>query len=290
MMGSWDNWKTAVKLNNTTDKIYSTVLTLTPGIRIEYKFYNGNPAGNWEEYKGENFRGSCTDEWTNRFFNVPDEAEALEPVCFNSCEICVPVVSDSVNVTFQVDIQNETVSPSGIHLNGSFCNWTPANAVKLSAAGSVYSTTMKLKKGKTIEYKFVNGAASQWSQYETINGLPCEFGYDANRGFVVPNEDVILDLVCFKKCEKCSPVLASAISLNKITIYPNPAENTITIAGLPERKITLEIQSIEGKKCLEIQTNSNSDETINISSFESGIYFVKMKSAETVEILTWIKK
>lgn len=399
IMGNWDDWTTAVKLDNSTDKIYSTTLTLKPGNRIDYKFFDGNPAGNWEEYKGENFRGSCTDEWTNRFFIVPDESTVLDPVCFNSCEICEPVVSDSVNVTFRVDMQNETVSDKGVHIggsfesfweldangsvysatiklkkgetlsykfinselydwakyetitgnctsgdagdrwllvpnndvtldvvcfggcgeceplvvsdsvnvtfrvdmqnetvsaagvniNGSFSNWAEAKPMQLFSGGIVYAATLRLKKGETIEYKFVNGGTTEWDKYEILTGQPCAFGNDANRGFVVPINDAMLDVVCFGKCDECAPDNLVDIPFKNLMVYPNPTKGEVVITGLPnsEQK-TLNITNINGSVLQTIEVAGVSA-SVDLSTLNKGIYFLKISDRTSQRIFKVVK-
>ena len=116
----------------------------------------------------------------------------------------------SANVTFQVDMKNQLLTGDGVYISGSFCNWSPAEAVELAASESVYSATVNLTVGDTIQYKFINGAPDQWAQYEIINGLDCAYGNDANRMIIIPENDTILDLVCFAQCAPCTepPLLA----------------------------------------------------------------------------------
>ena len=400
MMGNWDDWTTAVKLDNTSEKIYSETMTLTPGARIDYKFINGNPTGNTDDYIWENFNGSCTDEWTNRFFIVPDESTILDPVCFNSCEMCEPVVvsdsvsvtfrvdmqnetvsdkgvhiggsfesfgvldangsvysatiklkkgetlsykfingelydwakyetitgnctsgdagdrwllvpnndvtldvvcfgscgeceplvvSDSVNVTFRVDMQNETVSAAGVNINGSFSNWTEAKPMHLFSVGSVYATTMRLKKGETIEYKFVNGGTTNCDKYEIIAGQPCAFGNDANRGFVVPNNDTTFDVVCFGKCQECEPDNSVDIPFKNLMVFPNPTKGEVVITGLPnsEQKI-LNITNINGSVLQTIKVEGVRA-SVDLSTLNKGIYFLKISDRTSQRIFKVVK-
>lgn len=217
--GNWDNWDKAVQMQNVGGTIYSTTLNFPSQSEVQYKFTNGDPAGNWQDVEWENFTGACTDTWTNRIFNVQYADTTLNAICFNSCEACETVVEDdSVNVTFRVDLQNETISSSGVYLNGSFCQWNTTNAKKLTAAGTVYSTTLQLKKGQTIEYKFVNGAADDWAKYEILTGLECAFGKDANRGLVIPENNIVLDVICYNSCNACTET-----EQIKVDVKVNPA-------------------------------------------------------------------
>jgi endoglucanase len=288
MMGSWDDWTSAIKLNNTTGEIYSTTLTLIPGNNIDYKYYNGNPADNWEEFECENFMGDCTDEWTNRFFIVPEESMELEPVCFNSCNACP--VSDSVNVTFRVDMQNVTVTASGVNLNGSFSNWAIAKPMQILSGGAVYTTTLKLKKGETVEYKFVNGGVTDWAKYEILAGLDCAFGNDANRGLVVPDKDTILNVVCFANCTICSLLSVNEKKLNAIAVFPNPVKDILTISGLTKKNSKIMLFKIDGVRIKEFNNGSNKSFDLDMCSCQSGIYILCIENELNREYFKVIKE
>ncbi|MBK6283694.1 MAG: hypothetical protein IPF54_14510 [Draconibacterium sp.] len=108
---------------------------------------------------------------------------------------------DSVDVTFQVNMQNEAISPNGVHINGSFSDW--AEAVEMiHISGSLYEATLKLPVGETFEYKFVNGGREEWINYE-IPPNACTIGENNNRQIIVPESNVILDAVCFNRCAGC---------------------------------------------------------------------------------------
>ena len=64
-------------------------------------------------------------------------------------------------------------------------------------------------------------------------------------------------------------------SNNKVLIYPNPANNFINV--VTSKNSTIEIYSINGQKIIEI-LNSSRFEKIDLSSYESGIYIVKIIS------------
>ncbi len=65
-------------------------------------------------------------------------------------------------------------------------------------------------------------------------------------------------------------------SQNQISISPNPASGKIFVKGLDKNNLTAEIINVEGRKILE--TNINSDGSVDISSLKAGLYFVNVKS------------
>jgi hypothetical protein len=68
------------------------------------------------------------------------------------------------------------------------------------------------------------------------------------------------------------PVSVKNESVASVSVYPNPAQNEIKIAGL-ENVAKIEIFSIIGNKVLSV---SNPSEIIDISSLEQGVYAVKL--------------
>lgn len=63
---------------------------------------------------------------------------------------------------------------------------------------------------------------------------------------------------------------------NKIKIYPNPASDKIFVEGINQENLNAEFITLEGRVIL--NKNLNSDNSIDISGLNSGIYFVTIKS------------
>ncbi|KAB8151493.1 T9SS type A sorting domain-containing protein [Kordia sp. TARA_039_SRF] len=73
--------------------------------------------------------------------------------------------------------------------------------------------------------------------------------------------------------------------LNNVSIYPNPASNSIHIQGVDSIQ-TVEIHSIQGKKMQVSVFNSQ----IDISSLQSGIYFLKITDEQNRSVIKKIIK
>jgi hypothetical protein len=122
---------------------------------------------------------------------------------FTSVLVCLTAFS--AEVTFNVDMSNEVVSPNGVHLAGSFGNdgypqWSP-NGIELTDANvdGIYSVTLSLN-GPYYEFKFING--SDWPFEEDVpNACQVEVNGNSNR-FVNVNGDSSVD-VCFANCAAC---------------------------------------------------------------------------------------
>jgi hypothetical protein len=101
----------------------------------------------------------------------------------------------SVNITFQVDMNQVTIDPSGVFIAGSFNGFS--NQAMTSAGGGIYEYMTSLSQGSSIQYKFKNGTGG----FEGSIGAPC--GDGNNRTYTVGAVDATVDLVCFNSCAAC---------------------------------------------------------------------------------------
>lgn len=279
LRGNFNGWDSNEPLEN-DGTVYYTILELEHGAEVQYKFVNGDV---WEEPTP----GACTKttDATNRFFIVPDENITLDTVCFNSCSAC-NASEEKVNVTFRVDIQNETVSPDGVFLGGDWNSWHTwvDEKVEMVANGSIYTATVELPVGLSMIYKFGNG--DQWE--DEIPG-DCTVGDNNDRQLTVPETDITLDIVCFESCEACETAVVDKSIFDDLIVSPNPAENKIQISGLA--KIDTEILLFDGNGRLLLKNNARNvdSEILDISDISKGVYFLRFirnKEAEyTVKIL-----
>ncbi len=67
---------------------------------------------------------------------------------------------------------------------------------------------------------------------------------------------------------------------NTISVYPNPATNNVTISST-ENLQSIAIYDILGKQIF-TKTSNNSSETIDVSSFDNGVYFARILSENSV--------
>ena len=103
--------------------------------------------------------------------------------------------SPYVDVTFQVDMNNEPVSPDGIHVAGSFTDWNSSSAELFDFdQDGIYSLTLPIPIGQ-YQYNFING--NNWENSEYIPTSCSVTGY---RDLVVGVQPVIIQY-CFGSCE-----------------------------------------------------------------------------------------
>ena len=101
-----------------------------------------------------------------------------------------------VDITFRVDMSNETVSADGVHVAGDLNGWSTTNDLLTDQGGGIYMVTVSLEPGRDIQYKYLNGNA--WGTEEAAP-TNCTIGGN-NRIFTVPNASDTLDLVPFNGC------------------------------------------------------------------------------------------
>lgn len=194
--GTFQGWDpTATAMTNLIGSVWQYTTAIDAGSYIEYKFVNGNTWPQAESIFGPCSPGSGN---TNRFYNVPTSDVAIPAVCFGSCFACI---LPTVDITFQVDMSNEVVSPNGIHIAGSFQNWDPAADQLTDQGGGIYTITLALEEGTYHEYKFLNGNA--WGSDESV---PPACATNNNRTITVPSANETLPLVCFGSCSACVTV------------------------------------------------------------------------------------
>lgn len=357
--GNWNDWNEAVQLQNTSGSIYSISLEFESESKIDYKFYNGNPAGDWGTYEGEDFEGTCTDEWANRIIEIAYTDTILDVVCFNSCEACEPVPEfsisvlaepessgivsgagtyeegetinlsatpnegfefvnwtnnsieqssnsnfsitvtedatyianfqevsspDFVEITFRVDMQNETVSSSGVFLRGSFNEWSSNE--ELQNNGAVYYKTIVLESGTEVEYKFVNG-----DQWETENQGDCSVGDNHNRQLIVPENNTILDLVCFNSCNACNSTSLEEMDDTEIRVFPNPTQSSFKLTNLPiDESVLIKIYDSNSVLIREISANNQSSVQIELVDVNSGIFLINISGEDLYKTIKIIKE
>ncbi len=189
LAGTFNGWTNNNPMTHSGDGIYVLTLTLGTGDYHQYKFKNG--LSGWETVPGICAQGG------NRFLTVSSVSTTLDAVCFGSCYPCGPPPVP-VEITFQVDMSNETISPDGVRIAGGFQGWDPGATLMTSIDDNIYVFTTILNSGTYQEFKYVNGTT--WAQSEN---LPPECSNGNNRYFTVPQTNTVLGLVCYGACGPC---------------------------------------------------------------------------------------
>lgn len=196
------------------------------------QFLNYNPLMPQSEWvsSGNNNTGIVAANWIDNNLlpvGVPEGATMVEvkfkakpgacPLTFITLEFLdgdfnlIPSTGDDgsytslQNVHFQVNMRDQTISPQGVFLAGSFNNWSTTANPMTAGDSTIYSVSLLLMCDSTYEYRFVNGNST--TGYETVPaecGVPGSGGY--NRVIDIPAGDTIIPDVCFSSCEACPPL------------------------------------------------------------------------------------
>ena len=202
VVGSFNGFDpTATPMTDQGGGMYSVDVTVPVASDLEYRFVNGNTAMGEESVPME-----CgTDDGMGGYYRTlgcVDASFSVDPVCFGSCDACT---SSLVNVTFQVDMSNEVVSPIGVFIVGSFQNppFTPGADLMTDQGNGVWSITIPLASGTTHQYKYLNGP-----NFANEESVPSNCGVDNgfggfDREITVGMADQTIDLHCFSSCVAC---------------------------------------------------------------------------------------
>lgn len=220
--GNMQNWNaSSTAMVDEGNGIYSITFTLFEGI-YQYKFINGNDFPQ-AEFVPEACGVSDGFGGFNRQFEVSGNTDiVIDAVCFSSCTPC----AEPINVTFTVDMGNENVSGNGVHLVGSFQDWTLPGIAMTNAGNGLYTHTEQLPANADYSYKYLNGI-----DFNGEESVPAECGVSNgfggfNRSLTVAENDLLLDTVCFSSCEACpdEPVDVTVtffVNMNEENIDPN---------------------------------------------------------------------
>ena len=157
----------------------------TPG-ELAFKFINGN---SWL-FPNESVSTDCGSETGDRLLTLEDLNVVTDAYCFNLCGPCVA----PLDVTFQVNMNNETVAADGVFIAGAFQGWSD-NSTQMTDddADGVYEYTTQLAPG-TYQFKFLNGAGG-WE------AVPGDCATDGNRVVEIIDEAVSY-ISCYNQCSE----------------------------------------------------------------------------------------
>ena len=113
---------------------------------------------------------------------------------------------NNIQVTFQVDMKNETVNGTGVWLSGGNISSGQPGGLQMQPVSdtSIWQTILTLPPNSSYTYKFRNGFYPEtWSGgWESLSG-DCSTGQHNDRSLSVGISDTTLQAVCFGECIKC---------------------------------------------------------------------------------------
>ena len=203
------------------DDVYTIAIDLPVPFTGNYIFANG-ACGDFS--CKENLAGlECADgTWNDRLLSDINEDTSVT-FCYGQCsESCAS--SGTAMVTWNVNMQNEEVSPDGVFLAGGVDFGSPGDNPMTDEDGDgVYSITLELTTPYNGNYTFTNGACGDWSCKEDISGQDCADGTWNDRLLSNITEDHVVN-TCFAECStdgSCSapPVMVDVLFSIDMTNY-----------------------------------------------------------------------
>ena len=220
----WDGG--ASQMTDAGNGVYTYTQEVLANSYLEWKYLNG-PGWGFEE----SVPGACANSSTNRFFQAGTEDATIDLVCFGECFGCdVEVVE--YEVTFNVNMANETVAESGVYLAGGGNFGNPGQNEMTDPDGDgIYSITMMLDEGFSSFYTFTNGACGDWSCKENLDGLECGDPANYNDRFLPSITGPTTISTCFGQCSTdgtCEAVDLSPLTLTVDVCDATPSEVRMT--------------------------------------------------------------
>ena len=190
-----------------------------------------------------------------------------------------------------VFVTSSSSSQGGIYLsanNGS--SWSTANngisfaqyctfyAIAINSS-NVFTAGLSLMSGSNVVY-LSNNDGSNWTNFS--NGLPAWSGNNTIKSLVVNNLNVFAGTqdgkVWSRALSKITGIEKNNTSEN-IVIFPNPAQNEITIQNpIATTNSLISIRNIQGQELIKENINQNSISKIDISNLDNGVYFIELKN------------
>lgn len=269
--GDWmpNNTPLIQEINDTN--IYSIVVDIPAFAKYEYKFVNGDQFYEAEFVPEESRVGyNFNDSRWIYLDSLADDTTFVGAILFGGN---APVNLNLVR--FYVNMQNEVVSSSGIHVAGNFQSWNPLKSILYhfnDAPIGVYEV-IEYVTPSSYEYKFFNG--NSLIDGEIISG-GCDVG--GNRNITI-SADIMLTIVCFASCNDCVTGTKELATNSLVRIYPNPTTNVANIQFKNNDQKTVIITDANGKIVQEYYSTSSVLE-VQKNNLGVGLYFVSVKYAD----------
>ena len=197
----------------------------------------------------------------------------------------------TTDVTFAVNTANIEVGASGMFLGGGIFGDAQAHAMSDDDGDGIWEVTLTLNEGTTGNYIFLNGPADggDWGAKEDLAGQDCADGQWNDRLLDPVGADDYRIEFCFGECTvECTPLGLDDPSMSQFTYFPNPVNDQLTINSQRDVK-DITVYNMLGQVVVR-QTPNMRNCTVDMSSMQTGAYFVQVSIGNTVETVRVLKK
>jgi hypothetical protein len=207
MDDDWNEYYTMTDANG--DGVYAHTLMKDPASTLYYRFSYQNGPDEDSDYVTETVPTECAAENGFRELLVAAGDTVLPAFTYGSCSNVAPIMA---NITFQVDMSNETVINNDVQvvIKDPWI-WTALT----DQGNGTWSATVTVNPNKTYPYTFVNGGQDNWEGEESVPA-GCNFGTESapERHVTVGETDTTLALTNFGECPVDVPTSNVTIQVN----------------------------------------------------------------------------
>ncbi len=260
------------------DGIWTLTIERAAGFTSDYTFINGICLPDWSCKENIAGQACAVEPFNDR--NLPALTEnVVINTCYGECSTDGSCgVVEMYDVTFNVDMSNETVTDGVWIFGNSINNWTAMTTELLDPEGdNTYTVTVQLPEG-AHEYKFLNGADAEIIDSQEPCTITDPSGQFTNRLLLLAPADTIVNLVSFGSCELMVNNENVFVDNNLVNIYPTITNQAVTIdfnEVAPKQEIS--IVDIAGKVIFETEFNNVATKQIEVTDFPKGLHFVNVK-------------
>ena len=152
-----------------------------------------------------------------------------ESLGFNSIpDWFFPSTSDFHEVTINLNMANETVSPEGVYLaGGAYFGVAGDNPLSDQDGDGIWTVTVPVPHGFTGHYTFLNGNCGDWSCKENIAGLECADPSNYNDRLLVNIVEPIDISTCFGQCttDGTCAAIVGCMDITALNYFPLATED-----------------------------------------------------------------
>ena len=271
------------------DGIWTVTIEMLEGTTGDYIFLNGpGDGGDWgrkEQLAGQD----CGQGQYNDRLLPPVTADATYSFCFGTCEADCGVVT-RYDVTFNVDTNNIEVGANGMTIGGGIMGGANAFAMTDADGDGVYTRTVSMPAGTTGNYVFLNNTSNHYAYdgKEDLNGQDCADGQFNDRLLAAVTEDTSVSY-CFATCEvSCTTAGLDDLGITEFTYFPNPVNDMLTINAQSNIK-DITVYNMLGQIVVRQSPNA-SNCTVDMSTIQTGAYFVQVSIGNSIETVRVLKK